>query len=132
MKVPVLFTTFLFFLILIPSISAISWNVQSTSFNIANSNLTDLGDVNATSPNNGDLLVWNATTARWEAGNISTAGGGSTSLWEEDSGTLEPINKTMNVNLSADLILKTNVSQITNSKNTIWMIFEDNMLGVWG
>jgi len=35
-------------------------------------NLDDLGDVDATTPNNEDIIIYNSTSGNWESGNVST------------------------------------------------------------
>lgn len=125
----------LLFLMLVPTISAISWNTVSTSFNIASANLTELGDVNASSPNNGQVIAWNATTTQWEAVNQTVAGGGGAgngTIWQRIGNVILPFAFRDTLNITGDIIIDNNVSALRNPNNETRVYFEDGVFIVEG
>lgn len=114
---------------LVPTISAISWNSGAITFNIADSNLTDLGDVNATAPLNNQVIAWNSTTSMWEAQNQTGEGSGGDTIWQRNGTIISPINSGDDVNMSnGNIILSNNVSSIITENPNRRNYFED---GVW-
>jgi hypothetical protein len=49
-------------------------STSTIGFNWAGTSLDDLGNVSATSPNNGDMIKYNTATSNWEKSNIIDGG----------------------------------------------------------
>ena len=72
------FTSLFLLLFLTPSVEAFVWNRPAGSTGGNLTNLSQMRDVNIPTPGNGEVLTWNAATARWIS---SSAGAGQTDTW---------------------------------------------------